>query len=503
MTQTLDHLKTYDGKTWSNTIRTQRVQPKKYFLPKNEAEIAEIIRAAEQEGVRVRAVGSGHSFSSCAITPDYMLDLRKLQEVTDKGVPEGENYPLVHVQAGTTIKELNKQLRKRKYSILNMGGIDHQTISGAISTGTHGTGLTIPAIHGSVRAIQLVGEGGSMIQLEPASSKLFKSGEMVGEFVVRHSDEQFQAALVSLGAMGIIYAYYLEVRHEYWLQEKKEIMPWPKVRKMLADKTLLQSARGVMIQINPYAGQNKNHPDEHSCLVVTHKTEDKPSHLTNLQAMRNLMSIIAANVPLLRRLFYWFLVIVLKVSKKHTPWLLENAIRAQRDRSYINRAEAVLHQGAEFAKERAYDCEVAFDIASNHYLDVVDKLLSQAGDLAAKGFYHTSPIGLRFVSASKAFASPDYKRAVCYIDTPMILRSSNHEEMLKTCLNLMVKEGGAPHWGKFNKPLFDSQVPLKDIYPGLEKWIEVVQAFSKGETFINDFVKRIMNGKEQRARELA
>lgn len=495
MSNNLKHVETYDGKTWSNTIRNHQVQPRKYYLPKSKEEIVNIIRAAEHEGLRVRAVGSGHSFSSCAITEDYMLDLRRMQLVEDHGIQKGEVHPTVYLQAGTTIKKLNKELSKFRYSILNMGGIDHQTIAGAISTGTHGTGYRVPAMHGSVRAIQLIGENGKLVQLEPEDGFLHPSGESVNGFTVRHNDEEFEAALVSFGSMGIIYAYYFEVRAEYWLKESKTLKSWSWVRQQLGERSILDESRGLMVQVNPYAGLDKKYPKDHTCLLVKHMETDTIDNLTHAQRARNFLSIVAANIPILRWIFYWLLVIMLNIRRKSAPNLLQRAICVQKDPSYINRAHKVLYQGAEFAKERAYDCEVAFDTADNHYLHVIDLLLEQAASLAQRGIYHSSPIGLRFVAPSNAMAAPDYHRTVCYIDTPMLLRGPHHQEIVTKCLNLMVREGGSPHWGKFIAPIFTSKKPLEDIYPGLGKWKKVIREFTTKSTFSNAFVEKVLASK--------
>ena len=57
------------------------------------------------------------------------------------------NKKLVQVEAGITIRHLNNELDKLDLSVINLGGIDHQTIAGAIATATHGSGIGLQAIH--------------------------------------------------------------------------------------------------------------------------------------------------------------------------------------------------------------------------------------------------------------------------------------------------------------------------------------------------------------------
>ena len=97
--------------------------------------VAAVCRAAEDE-LSVKAVGSGHSFTDIAVTRGVMLDL----DQADRHHHRRPHTGLVTVGAGTTLRELNVALWKLGLSLTNLGDIDAQTISGAIATGTHGTG---------------------------------------------------------------------------------------------------------------------------------------------------------------------------------------------------------------------------------------------------------------------------------------------------------------------------------------------------------------------------
>ena len=81
-------------------------------------------------------MGSGHSFTDCACTDGLMVDLARMNRVLDSDAESG----LVTVEAGITLHELGKQLAARGLAMENQGDIDRQTLAGAISTATHGTG---------------------------------------------------------------------------------------------------------------------------------------------------------------------------------------------------------------------------------------------------------------------------------------------------------------------------------------------------------------------------
>ena len=158
--------------TWHNTVKKEKTQPLKYFLPENLQDIQKVVNEAEPQGIKVRAVGSGHSFSDVAITEGYLVDLKRINhllELREEWLKDIDTSCLVHVEAGITIQKFNKRMEKRGLCVVNMGGIDNQTLAGAISTGTHGSGLELPAFHGMVRSIVLVSGGGKTYRIEPAN----------------------------------------------------------------------------------------------------------------------------------------------------------------------------------------------------------------------------------------------------------------------------------------------------------------------------------------------
>ena len=94
---------------------------------------------------------------------------------------------LVRVQAGITIAQLNAQLAAHGLALENLGDIDVQSIAGAISTATHGTGARLRNIPSQVVAMTLVLADGSTLEC---------SREL--------DSELFRAAQVGLGALGVV-----------------------------------------------------------------------------------------------------------------------------------------------------------------------------------------------------------------------------------------------------------------------------------------------------------
>lgn len=150
--------------------------------PRTPEEVAEEVRSAAGAGRRIRPVGSGHSFTPIAQADDLRLDLRHLSGILSADRATGR----VRVLAGTPLRVLNQALDLLGLAMPNLGDIDAQTVAGATSTGTHGTGATLPGLAGAIAGLRLVTPDGA------------------ARWVDESEPDLFAAARVGLGALGIV-----------------------------------------------------------------------------------------------------------------------------------------------------------------------------------------------------------------------------------------------------------------------------------------------------------
>jgi FAD/FMN-containing dehydrogenase len=162
---------------WTNWAGQQRCAPERIERPGSEAELAAAVAAAG----RVRVAGSGHSFTDIACTDGVLLDLRRMNRIL------GVDGELVTVEPGITLHELGAELAARGLAMENQGDIDRQTLAGAISTATHGTGARFRNLSAQVEGMRVVTGAGEVVEL------------------TRDSDD-LRAARVGLGALGAISA---------------------------------------------------------------------------------------------------------------------------------------------------------------------------------------------------------------------------------------------------------------------------------------------------------
>ena len=161
-----------------------------------------------RDGLTVRALGSGHSFTPAAVTSGAALDLSGWNGIVGADLASG----LVSVRSGTTIRELNAALDALGLAMANIGDIDAQTVSGAISTGTHGTGAKLRGIAAQVAGLELVLADGSVVSCSATERP-----------------DLFGAARVSLGALGVLSTVTLQCVPAFTLAADERPMPLDEV----------------------------------------------------------------------------------------------------------------------------------------------------------------------------------------------------------------------------------------------------------------------------------
>ncbi|GAA3023679.1 D-arabinono-1,4-lactone oxidase [Actinokineospora globicatena] len=166
---------------WRNWAGTESATAAEIHSPADVAGISAAITSAAERGSTVRARGSGHSFTAVGAAHGVAIDLSNWTGVV---AVDGAD---VTVRSGTTLAALNTELDRRGRALANLGDIDAQTISGAISTGTHGTGARLGGIATQVSALELVLADGTAVRCSATERP-----------------DLFAAARIGLGALGVI-----------------------------------------------------------------------------------------------------------------------------------------------------------------------------------------------------------------------------------------------------------------------------------------------------------
>jgi FAD/FMN-containing dehydrogenase len=192
---------------WTNWVGNQSFTPSFAAAPRDEGEVAALVRDASARGCRVRVSAARHSFTPIVETDGLLLDLSGLRGVvaTDPARKRATAF------AGTLIRDFYEPLWAEGLALKNQGDIDTQQIAGAVATATHGSGIRNRCFSGVVRGVRLVTATGEVRDIDESEPDLLR------------------AAQVSIGMLGVMTRLELEVTDSYRLTEQIELWPWEAV----------------------------------------------------------------------------------------------------------------------------------------------------------------------------------------------------------------------------------------------------------------------------------
>jgi len=202
------------GRTeWQNWGRTVRIRPERIEAPGSIPELQRAVASAAASGQRVKAVGAGHSFTGIAEAPGLLLELGRLQGLLGVDAERGQ----VRLLAGTRLHRIPELLAPHGLAMPNLGDIDRQSIAGAISTGTHGTGAAFGGLSTQVVGLTLVQPDGGLLTLDAG-------------------DPLLPAVALSLGALGVIAEVTLQCVPAFVLRAEERSEPLADVLEALTER---------------------------------------------------------------------------------------------------------------------------------------------------------------------------------------------------------------------------------------------------------------------------
>ena len=473
--------------TWKNHLGNQRVNPLRIYTPTSIEQVREIVQEAEAAGVTARAVGSGHSWSDVALTRGFLIETSGLAEPLAAGPDflreDWKGRDLVQTQAGIRIRELNSYLDERGLGLLNMGGYDHQTVAGVISTSTHGSGIEFGPLNDFVRSFDVVAAGGAVYRIERADGPTDRRAyeEAYGESrTLIQDDHWFNAAVVGMGCMGVICTATLQVRSRYYLREVREFHTWEEVRADLVEGEVLRRNRHYEVLFSPYHLKRA-----YPCLVTTRNITTNPSHKPLDKRTRNWAVEFASAFPLTPDI----LNLIVDLRPNWSPWMLENAMRALIKKEYDNVSYKVLNIGTANLLP-AYSTEIGVPMDGRH-IEAADAIIRAAGEERKLGdVYQSSPISFRFVKASDAYMSMMNGRDTMMIELIQLSRCDGGYELNAAYEQALNKLAGRAHWGQVNT-LSAGEGRLATMYPGYREWLGVHRRLNSSGVFDSPFTDRV------------
>ena len=187
------------GGHWRNWVGNQSFIARHIAEPGSEDELAQFVREASRQNLSIRVAGSGHSFTPIVANSGLLLSLKNMQGVVSADLDRKR----VVVRAGARIGAIGRALKEIGLSLANQGDIDTQAIAGALSTGTHGTGIGLGCLSSQAVGMRLIQPNGSVLEVD-----------------ADRDPETMAAAQVSIGMLGVISTITLQAVSAYNLKER-------------------------------------------------------------------------------------------------------------------------------------------------------------------------------------------------------------------------------------------------------------------------------------------
>ena len=425
------------GKTWTNWAGNQRATPQTWVKPNNLEEIAAAVREASAQGRKVKVIGSGHSFTGAAVAQGVLVDLSHMYRVVSEPNEDG----VVEVEAGITLSTLNEYLFSQGRALQNLGDISYQTVSGAISTGTHGTGVHIGGLAQQVVGLTLVDGQGNIVE-------------------INEEDALLHFVRVGVGALGIIGHVKIRTVPKFALHVEEKPMRLSFVLDNLEDLV------------------SRNNHFEFFWIPHTKWALTKQNNRTDLPL---------APIPSLKK--WWqksFMEntafgMVCRLGKLFPALIprLATALPGSGSTSYVDESFRV------FASERKVKfVEMEYAIPYEHCrsaIEDIERVISE------KNYKVSFPVEVRFTAGDDNVLSTAHARQSAYIAVHMF-KGSDYGSYFASVAEIMAKYEGRPHWGKMH---FLSNEQLSCLYPRWAEFLAVRDQLDPQRTFHNDYLDQV------------
>jgi FAD-linked oxidoreductase len=426
--------------SWINWAGNQQSKPVRIERPASELEVVDVVRRAVAERLRVKVVGSGHSFTGIAVPDEVMVDLTRMNRVVNVDHTRG----VITVQAGIVLSDLNAYLELHQLSMPNLGDVTYQTLAGAVSTSTHGTGLQRTGLAAQIRAFKLVAASGEVLACDPGQNA-----------------EIFHCGRVSLGALGVITEVTLNVVPAFNLRAVEQPMRISHVLDNFAQ--LIEENDFFEFYWVPHTKWALTKANNVSTDAI-----DSPGRFATWY-----------NKMFMENYAFGLLCRVGKLFPKLIPKLatiLPSSGRVE----YVNVSHRIFS-----SKRLVKFYEMEYSIALESLVPALREVMQMVED---RGFTISFPVEVRCTGSDDIPLSTSTGRRSAYIAVHMF-KGSAYTEYFSAVETILRKYEGRPHWGKIHNLNAND---ISSLYPEYQRFIEVRNQLDPEGVFTNDYLRRVL-----------
>lgn len=423
-------------RNWSGSVR---FEPKRYAQPRTLAEVTELVSAPAP----IRVIGAGHSFSPVVATSGTLVNLDHLSGL----VSVDTETKRVRFLAGTRLRDIPALLAPYGLALPNQGDVNPQSVAGAVSTGTHGTGLGFTGFAGTVTGLTLVRADGSIDKID-------------------ERDPDFSFYQLTLGLAGIITEVEMQCVDAFDLIASEMTENFDELCSVYADR----ARESDHIEFFWFPGQT-----DAILKVNTRVAPTEPSHVGGRSRFSQLLSEELLDNGALR----------LACEAAHRmPDLTEKiggvATKLGGGRSYRAAAHEVFVSPR---RVRFHEMEWAIDL--NDGAEVLREIRSTVKKHDVRVSF---PIEVRCASADNVAMSTAYQRESMYIAFHQYVKE-DPTAYFALMTPIMEAAQGRPHWGKMNNLTREDVLRL---YPRAEEFSALMANHDPDRRFVSDSVAHLL-----------
>ena len=432
---------------WQNWAGLESAEPRTVVTPASVEAVVEAVTTARSEGSTVKMVGSGHSFTAISAPRDVMLRPQGMRGI----IGVDRDAMTVTAYAGTQLKVLNAELERLGLSLHNMGDIAEQTLAGAVSTGTHGTGGVAAGLAAQLAGFQLVTGTGEVLD---ASRE--------------QNPEVFQTARVGLGALGILTRVTFAVEPLFLLEAVEQPMSWDEALGSF-DAMVAESDHCDMYWF------------PHTDRLLTKRNTRLAADVSEAEPVSRVRGWV--DDELLSNTVFGVLTAGANRVPGVIPRMNQVSARVLSPRTYSDVAHKVFT-----SPRRVVFREMEYAVPREAGLDA----LREARQTIERSQWRISfPIEIRVAPADDIPLSTAYGRDSFYLAFHTHHRSDwrTHAEYTEAMERVMRDHDGRPHWGKLHSR---TAADLAPAYPRFDDFVALRDRLDPDRVFANGYLERVL-----------
>lgn len=430
--------------TWSNWSGLATASPTRTEEPRDTSAVVAAVERARSEGTTLKMVGSGHSFTSVAAPEHTMLTPGALTGL----VRVDREAMTVTARSGTQLKHLNALLESAGLSLHNMGDIAEQTLAGAVSTGTHGSGGTAAGLAAQLAGFEMVTGTGEVLRADR-----------------RDNPDVFELGRVGLGALGVLTEVTFHVEPLFCLRAEERPASWSELVDSFDD--LAREHHHVDVHWFPHT--------DGALLKANTRVTDPPELAEPPSALRSWW-----DDDFISNTVFGAISWVGARRPELVPRINGFATRALSPRSYTDVAHKVF-----VSPRRVVFREMEYALPREAGLDALREVrrLIDASDWRI-GF----PVEIRTAPADDVALSTAQGRDSLYLAFH-VHRDADHRAFFAGVEAVMRAYGGRPHWGKVHTLGADD---LAELYPRFDDFRALRDRLDPDRVLANPYLRHVL-----------